>query len=58
MVIGLFSLATPVGIFAGYGLSSESPGASKSGAALSALASGTFLYVGECRARTPPLPPP
>ncbi|KXZ51082.1 hypothetical protein GPECTOR_14g66 [Gonium pectorale] len=42
-VIGCFSMATPIGIFAGYGMSSAA--SSKSGAALSALASGTFLYV-------------
>ncbi|KAF5840704.1 ZIP zinc transporter-domain-containing protein [Dunaliella salina] len=42
-VILAFSLASPVGIFIGYALSSVSN--SKGGAALSALASGTFLYV-------------
>lgn len=42
-VIGLFSVATPVGIFVGYGMSTGSK--SLVGAALSALASGTFLYV-------------
>ncbi|GFR52118.1 hypothetical protein Agub_g14631 [Astrephomene gubernaculifera] len=42
-VIGCFSFATPVGIFLGYSMSAA--GSSKSGAALSALASGTFLYV-------------
>lgn len=42
-VIGLFSLATPFGIFVGYGVSNVSDGVG--GAALSALASGTFLYV-------------
>ncbi|GIL75124.1 hypothetical protein Vretimale_7809 [Volvox reticuliferus] len=43
-VIGCFSLATPLGIFAGYGMSTRSANGT-SGAALSALASGTFLYV-------------
>jgi zinc transporter 1/2/3 len=38
-----FATATPVGIFLGYGFSSMSSGAG--GAAMSALASGTFLYV-------------
>lgn len=42
-VIGLFSLATPVGIFVGFGMSGIASG--HGGAALSALASGTFLYV-------------
>lgn len=42
-VIGLFSMATPVGIFLGYILSEASK--SRGGAAMSALASGTFLYV-------------
>ncbi|PNW82918.1 hypothetical protein CHLRE_06g299600v5 [Chlamydomonas reinhardtii] len=42
-VIGLFAAATPLGILMGYGLSSSAN--SKPGAALSALASGTFLYV-------------
>ncbi len=42
-VISLFSLASPVGIFAGYGMSGVASG--QGGAALSALASGTFLYV-------------
>lgn len=42
--VGLgFSVASPLGIFLGYGLSSNSSGAVP--AALSALASGTFLYV-------------
>ena len=42
-VVGLFSVATPVGIFFGYILTEVSSGSSA--AALSALASGTFLYV-------------
>lgn len=42
-MIGLFAAATPLGILMGYGLSSSAN--SKPGAALSALASGTFLYV-------------
>lgn len=42
-VIGLFSMATPVGIFLGYGLAEVS--SSAGAASLSALASGTFLYV-------------
>ncbi|KAG2495199.1 hypothetical protein HYH03_006805 [Edaphochlamys debaryana] len=43
-VISAFSLATPIGIFSGFAMSSNANN-SKSGAALSALASGTFLYV-------------
>eukprot|EP00210_Caulerpa_lentillifera_P001194 g1150.t1 len=42
-VAGLFSLASPVGILIGYGLSEVSNGTGA--ASLSALASGTFLYV-------------
>ncbi|KAG2429027.1 hypothetical protein HXX76_011269 [Chlamydomonas incerta] len=42
-VIGCFAAATPLGIGIGYGLSSSAN--SRPGAALSALASGTFLYV-------------
>ncbi|KAG2449930.1 hypothetical protein HYH02_000034 [Chlamydomonas schloesseri] len=42
-VIGCFAAATPLGICLGYGLSSSAN--SRPGAALSALASGTFLYV-------------
>jgi zinc transporter 1/2/3 len=41
--VGVFASATPVGIFMGYGLSGVASG--KGGAAMSALASGTFLYV-------------
>ena len=42
MVITLFSVATPIGIFLGYAMSTlEGVG----GAVMSALASGTFLYV-------------
>ncbi|GLC36933.1 hypothetical protein PLESTM_000519900 [Pleodorina starrii] len=43
-VIGCFSLATPLGILLGYGMSTSSS-SGRTGAALSALASGTFLYV-------------
>jgi zinc transporter ZupT len=42
-VVGLFSFATPLGIFLGYALTEVASGSG--GAALSALASGTFLYV-------------
>lgn len=42
-VIGFFSMATPVGIFVGFSMSTNPK--SLVGAALSALASGTFLYV-------------
>lgn len=42
-LIALFSSATPLGIFLGYSVSAASHGVG--GAALSALASGTFLYV-------------
>ncbi len=41
--VGIFASATPVGIFMGYAFSEVSSGAGA--AALSALASGTFLYV-------------
>ncbi|GBF88617.1 zinc transport protein [Raphidocelis subcapitata] len=40
--IGLFAAATPVGIFLGYGFAAHSGGV---GAAVSALAAGTFIYV-------------
>lgn len=40
--IGLFSAATPVGIFLGYAFAAHSGGV---GAAVSALAAGTFVYV-------------
>lgn len=43
VVISSFSLATPLAIFLGYALSTVAEQAG--GAALSALASGTFLYV-------------
>lgn len=42
-VAGSFSVASPIGIFLGYALSEIS--SSAGAAALSALASGTFLYV-------------
>ena len=42
-VIGLFSCATPLGIATGYAFSEMGPPAVS--AAMSALASGTFLYV-------------
>lgn len=42
-VIGLFSAATPLGIALGFAFSEVSSGAG--GAAMSALAAGTFLYV-------------
>ena len=46
-VIGMFSAATPLGIGLGYALSGSNNGAG--GAALSALASGTFIYVRRLR---------
>ncbi len=39
----LFACATPLGILIGYGFSEVAPG--KVAASMSALASGTFLYV-------------
>jgi len=42
-VVGMFAAATPLGIGMGYALSDSNNGAG--GAALSALASGTFIYV-------------
>ena len=42
-VIGIFSVASPIGILVGFGLSEVSKGIGA--ASLSSLASGTFLYV-------------